>query len=236
MKNLAGKTALVTGASSGIGLAITQCLVQQHCRVIGLARNFNKTKIENELFEPHSQDLIALDKTSGLLKRLCSDNTFDFFIHSAGTGKFGSIEQFSVKQIESYVNSNLSSALVLSRHIVPAMRRCKAGRIIFIGSESSIKAGKKGALYSSVKFGLRGLAQSLREDCSRDGISVSLINPGMVNTPFFDGLDFKPGNLPSNAIQAEDIAATVLHILTSNPDIVFDEINLSPRNKSIDFL
>lgn len=236
MKKFTGKTALVTGASSGIGLAITQSLLLQQCRVIGLARNFSRIKIENELFEPHSQDLIKLDKTSTLLKRLCRENMFDFFIHSAGSGQFGSIEQFSVKQIESYVNSNLSSALVLSRHIVPAMRRRKSGRIIFIGSESSLRAGKKGALYSSVKFGLRGLAQSLREDCSRDGISVSLINPGMVRTAFFDKLNFKPGQQTSNAIQAEDIATTVLHILSSNPDIVFDEINLSPRNKSIDFL
>ena len=235
MKNLAGKTALVTGASSGIGLAITLNLLQHQCRVVGLARDFTRTPIEHELFESHSVDLIDLNTTSALLKRLCSNNSVDFFIHSAGSGQFGSIEQFSVKQIESYIQSNLVSALVLSRHIVPAMRRQKAGRIIFIGSESSLKGGKKGALYSTVKFGLRGLAQSLREDCSKDGIGVSLINPGMVRTAFFDDLDFRPGKESSNAIQAEDIANTVMHIISSNPDIVFDEIILSPRNKSIDF-
>ena len=235
MKNLSGKVALVTGASSGIGLSITQTLLTQQCRVIGIARDFSKANINSELFVPFSQDLVDLNKTSDLIKKLCKENQIDYFIHSAGSGTFGSIEQFSVKQIDQYIKSNLSSALVLSHYIVPVMRKQKAGRIIFIGSESAINVGKKGALYSSVKFGIRGLALSLREDCSKDGINVSLINPGMVKTPFFDKQNFHPGSDSSNYIEAQDIADTVLHILNSNSNIVFDEINLSPRNKTIDF-
>ncbi len=57
----------------------------------------------------------------------------------------------------------------------------------------------------------------------------------MVRTPFFDDLNFRPGAEPSNAIETDDIADTVLHVLGSRDDIVIDEINLSPRNKSIDF-
>ena len=235
MPDLSNKTALVTGASSGIGLAITQALLHQQCRVIGIARDFTKVAIENPLFESHIQDLTDLNKTGALVKQLCRDNSFDFFIHSAGSGVFGSIEQFSISQIDTHIKSNLTSALVIAHYLIPGMRSQKSGRIVFIGSESAITAGNKGALYSSAKFGLRGLSQALREDCSKDGIGVSLINPGMVRTPFFDDQKFKPGALPSNAIEASDIAQTVLHILHSNPDIVIDEINLSPRNKSIDF-
>ncbi len=235
MKNLSGKTALITGASSGIGLAITRALLAQQCRVIGIARDFSKADIQNELFESFNQDLTDLNKTSELIKNLTKDHNVDFFIHSAGSGLFGSIEQFSVKQIDQYIKSNLSSALVISHHIVPAMRKNKSGRIIFIGSESAINAGKKGTLYSSAKFGIRGLALALREDCSKDGINVSLINPGMVKTSFFDKQNFQPGGDTSNYITPQDIAETVLHILQSNPDIVLDEINISPRNKSISF-
>ncbi|MCK5667248.1 MAG: SDR family NAD(P)-dependent oxidoreductase [Thiotrichaceae bacterium] len=235
MKNFSGKTALITGASSGIGLAITQTLLTQQCRVIGIARDFSKVDIQNELFESFSQDLTDLNKTSELIKKLIKEHNIDFFIRSAGSGLFGSIEQFSVKQIDQYIKSNLSSALVISHHVVPAMRKNKSGRIIFIGSESAINAGKKGTLYSSTKFGLRGLALALREDCSKDNINVSLINPGMVKTPFFDNQKFQPGEDASNYITPQDIAETVLHILQSNPEIVFDEINVSPRNKSITF-
>jgi len=235
MQNLTGKTALVTGASSGIGLAITQSLLTQHCRVIGLARDFEKSGLEHELFSYYSQDLVELDKLSGLIKQIISQQPIDFYIHSAGSGLFGSIEQFSVKDINGYITSNLTAALVISHHLVPQMRKNKAGRIIFIGSESALSAGKKSALYSASKYGIRGLAASLREDCSKDNINVSLINPGMVRTAFFEQQNFEPGPEPGNAIQASDIADTVLHIINSSPEIVFDEVNLSPRNKSIHF-
>lgn len=235
MIDMSGKTALVTGASSGIGLAITRSLLVQQCRVVGIARDFSKTGLESELFEAYSLDLTDLNSAAKLLKTLCRHRRFDSFIHSAGSGLFGSLEQFSVQQIDEYVRSNLSSALVLSRELVPHMRRQQSGRIIFIGSESALAAGKKGALYSAAKFGLRGLSQSLREDCSRDGIGVSLINPGMVRTPFFDKQAFRPADGADSALSPEDIAEFVLHILRSNPDMVVDEINLSPRNKSIDF-
>ena len=148
---------------------------------------------------------------------------------------FGSIEQFSVSQIDSFLKANLTSALVICHELIPDMRQRKDGRIIFIGSESALNAGKKGALYSSAKFGIRGLAQALREDCSRDGIAVSLINPGMVDTAFFAEQDFRPGPHSSNSIDSQDVADLVLHIIHSSPDMVIDEVNLSPRNKSIDF-
>ena len=74
-----------------------------------------------------------------------------------------------------------------------------------------------------------------REDCASDGIQVSLVNPGMVRSPFFDEQTFAPGGAPENAISTDDIAELVLHILQSSPDIVIDEINLTPRVKSIDF-
>jgi short-subunit dehydrogenase len=130
---------------------------------------------------------------------------------------------------------NLTSAMVVCRGLLPALRRRGNGRLIFIGSESALAAGKKGALYCASKFGLRGFCLSLREDCASDGIQVSLVNPGMVRSPFFDDLSFAPGALPENAIEVEDVARVVLQIMQSSPYIVIDEVNLSPRVKSIDF-
>jgi len=235
MNNLEHKIAIISGASSGIGLAITQAMLAQQCRVIGIARDFSRVPIDSPLFEAHEQDLGKLQDSANLIKALCKKYPIDFYIHSAGAGLFGSIEQFSVRQIDDYIKSNLTAALMMAHFVTPVMRQKKSGRMIFIGSESALDAGKKGTLYSAAKFGLRGFTQALREDCGKDGIGVSLINPGMVRTPFFDQLGFAPGDDPSNYIEAEDIAAAVLHILHSNPQIVFDEINLSPRNKSIVF-
>ena len=229
------KTALITGASSGIGFATTKLLLRNNYQVFGVSRRGLVPDFEDDQFTGVALDLSRLDKIDDQIGSLLKQCQFDCFIHAAGYGQFGSIEQFSVSQIDQSIRVNLTSALVLSRLLVPAFRRKKQGRIIFIGSESALSAGKKGALYSAAKFGLRGFCQALREDCASDGINVSLINPGMVRSPFFDEQSFAPAESSENAITVEDIARMILHILQSSADIVFDEINMSPRVKSISF-
>lgn len=227
--------ALVTGTSSGIGLATTKLLLENNFTVYGISRSGASPAIEHDRFTGIALDLSDLEKTDARIRLLLREQQVDSFIHAAGYGKFGSIEQFSVSQIDHAIRVNLTSALVLSRILVPSFRRKKRGHIIFIGSEAALNAGRKGALYSAAKFGLRGLCQALREDCAADGIKLCLINPGMVRSPFFDSLDFAPAAKSENAIGVEDVANVILQVLQSSSDIVFDEINMSPRVKSIDF-
>ena len=229
------KNVLVTGASSGIGLATCKILLQNNYRVFGISRRGIVPELESDQFSGITLDLSRLAEIDDQIAPLLKNNQFECLIHAAGYGQFGSIEQFSVSQIDQAIRVNLTSALVLSRLIVPEFRRRKQGRMIFIGSESALSAGKKGAVYSAAKFGLRGFCQALREDCASDGIGISLINPGMVRSPFFDLLSFAPASNSENAIEVDDIARLILQIMQSNRDIVFDEINLSPRVKSIDF-
>ncbi len=229
------KTALITGASSGIGRAAACLLLGQGYRVIGISRRGQVAEFETENFAPVTLDLGNFEQLESQINGLVETETIDCFIHAAGKGLFGSIEQFSVPQIETSVRVNLTSAMVICRSLLPALRRQRKGRIIFIGSESALQAGKKGALYCAAKYGMRGFSQSLREDCSSDGIQVSLVNPGMVRSPFFDELPFEPGPASENAIEAGDVAEVIWQILQSSPDIVIDEVNLSPRIKSINF-
>lgn len=229
------KTALITGASSGIGLATARMLITQGYHVIGISRRGQVATFDNENFTAVALDLVRLEQLESQITELVESNTIDCFIHAAGQGHFGSVEQFSVAQIDASIRVNLTSAMVICRHLVPALRRQGKGRIIFIGSESALQAGKKGALYCAAKYGIRGFSQSLREDCSSDGIQVSLVNPGMVRSPFFDQLSFEPGPAPANAIAVDDVAEIIWQILQSSPDIVIDEVNLSPRIKSINF-
>lgn len=226
---------LISGASSGIGLASARLLLAQGYRVVGLSRRSRVESLEHENFTPLVADLGDLPQLETQLKKLLEAREIGGFVHAAGQGHFGSLEQFSVAQMETALRVNLISAMVICRSLLPRQRRRRQGRLIFIGSESALTAGSKGALYSAAKFGLRGFCRSLREDCAGDGIQVSLINPGMVRSPFFDDLPFAPGAKPENAIAVTDVAQLVGQIMQSSPDIVIDEINLSPRVKSIDF-
>jgi short-subunit dehydrogenase len=229
------QTVLISGASSGIGLATASLLLQQGYRVIGLSRRGRVAQLEHDNFTALAVDLDDLQQLEARLAELLEGRDVDAFIHSAGQGRFGSLEQFSRQQMESALRVNLTSAMVICRGLLPRMRKRARGRLIFIGSESALAAGKKGAIYCATKFGLRGFCLSLREDCASDGIQVSLINPGMVRSPFFDDLSFAPGARPENAVAVTDVADLVLQIMHSSPHIVIDEINLSPRVKSIDF-
>jgi len=229
------KHALVTGASSGIGLAVTLRLLEQGYEVTGISRRGQVDALQHENFRAEAIDLGDLDALQSRLAKILRQTNFDCLVHAAGQGDFGSIEQFSVAQIEMAIRVNLLSGMVICRALLPQMRRAAEGRIIFIGSESALQAGRKGALYSAAKFGLRGFCLALREDCGSDGIQVSLINPGMVRSPFFDDQTFAPGDAPENAISTNDISSVVMQILQSSPNIVIDEINVSPRVKSINF-
>lgn len=226
---------LVTGSSSGIGLAATKLLLSEGRNVIGMSRNPQKADLPESLFTPVAVDLSDLKQLEAKLKTLITKHKIDTLIHCAGEGLFGSIEQFSVQQIENNLNLNLASALVICRQLIPTMRRLGQGRLLFIGSESAISAGKKGSLYCAAKFGLRGFCHSLRADCAADGIAVSLINPGMVRSPFFDQQSFAPGPLPENAIEVDDVAKQIWHLLQTPQHLVIDELNLTPLVKSLQF-
>ncbi|MDH3388756.1 MAG: SDR family NAD(P)-dependent oxidoreductase, partial [Gammaproteobacteria bacterium] len=164
------KTVLITGASSGIGLATAQRLLEQGYRVIGISRRGQVDELDHPGFTALALDLDNLEQVERHTRQLLKTNVVDCFVHAAGQGLFGSIEQFSVVQIERLLRINLASAMVICRNLVPAFRRRGKGRIVFIGSESALAAGRKGALYCASKFGLRGFCLSLREDCAGAGV------------------------------------------------------------------
>ena len=222
---------LVTGASSGIGRAICEKLLPLSAQLTGLARDFGKFSPEDKRFPPAPIDLANLDALPDQLKRLSAGlpQPPDTLICNAGSGAFGHIEQFSYSQIRALTDLNFTSHAFIARSFLPAMKQAGRGDIIFIGSEAALRGGRKGSLYCAAKFALRGFAQSLREECAGAGVRISLINPGMVKTPFFDKLNFAPGDEPDNYLLPGDVAEAVALILQSRPECVFDEINLSPR-------
>lgn len=226
---------LVTGASGGIGTAITRRLLEQGHRVVAVGRKFTRLADEEGLHK-HCLDLASLDALPTRLESIIHDHPdIDGAILNAGSGRFGNLEEFSYRQIGDLVTVNLLQHLYVARALVPLFKQSGRGDLVVIGSEAALTGGRKGAVYSACKFALRGFAQSLRAECSSSGVRVCLINPGMVDTGFYDDLDFKPGDRGDNALQADDVADAVMLALDARPGTVFDEINLNPLKKVIQF-
>ena len=228
---------LVTGSSDGIGRSITLSLLNSGAKVIGLARDHSKFNPETKDYIKYKTDFSNEEILLNTIAKIIKDHKdLDCLVSNAGFGKFGTLETFSTKEINDFIFTNLTSHMILTNKILPHLKKIRKGNIIFIGSESALKGGKNGSLYSAAKFGLRGFSQSIREESCSKNIHVSLINPGMVRTSFFNNLDFMPGEDKSNAIEPDDIGKIIIDILSTRNGSVIEEINLSPLKKVIKFL
>lgn len=222
------QTAIITGASSGIGLATAKRLIEQGFEVKGIARDFSKTEC-NELTTVE-MDLSKLGQLPTQLAQFKSAP--DVLVLNAGFGQFGGLEQFSHTQIETLVNTNLTSNIFLLKHFLPKMKQQSGGDIFLIGSESALQGARAGAVYCATKFAIRGLAQSVRADCSNANIRVMLVNPGPVASDFFDELNFEPHTGDEFSIEPDSVANAIYHAISQPRNVVVDEINLQPIKRS----
>lgn len=230
------RTVLVSGASSGIGRAVARQLLQQGHRVIGIARDISRFQHAHPDFAAVALDFAQLKTVEGVAKTLLKDfPDLDAAVFAAGYGQFGSLEQFSYAQIERLMNVNFTGQVFLTRALLPKLKARPHGNLIYIGSEAALKGSRNGSIYCASKFALRGFTQALRDECGKTGVRVSLVNPGMVDTAFFEALNFAPGRQPAQALQAGDVADAVGYIINAGPYCAVDEINLSPLNKVIEF-
>ncbi len=222
------RTLLITGASSGIGHTVATLALLAGHHVIGIGRKVDKMPPHENLIR-YKLDLSDLDKLpQKLLEIQKAHPTIDGLICCAGQGRFGSLEEFSTTQIRELMDLNFTATAFVVRAFLPTLKRLTNSDIMIIGSEAALTGKRQGSIYCASKFALRGFAQALRDECGRHGVRVTLINPGMVKTGFFNELDFTPGAAEENYLIAEDVAATVMHVLSARSHCVFDEINLSP--------
>jgi len=220
---------IVTGSSSGIGFAVTSLLLEQGFSVIGVSRSGNADQFQHANYINYPLDLADIENLPEQLNKLAGEFADIYsIVFCAGRGQFGGLEEFSFEQIKSLMSLNFLSQAYVARAFVPQFKKRNSGTFIFIGSESALSGSRKGAIYCASKFAVRGLAQALRDECSRNNVRVTIINPGMVNSAFFDGLEFEPGESPENYLLPEDVAQAVAYILKSRELMNLDEINLSP--------
>lgn len=223
---------IISGASSGIGLAMSKAVLAEGYHVLGLAKTFEDIEFSHERLTTQAIDLADIDRLPTLCGELLKQISMPLraLINNAGIGRMAFLEQLSLADIRLVMDTNFLSHVVLTKAFLPLLKKQGSGDIVFTGSEAALQGARQGSIYCASKFAIRGFAQALREECGKSGVRVSLINPGAVRTPFFEELHFEPGQDDSNAIEAEDVASALLMVLQARPGTVFDEINLSPMN------
>jgi 3-hydroxy acid dehydrogenase / malonic semialdehyde reductase len=228
---------LITGGSSGIGLAIAKKLLLEKNQVVAIARDFSKSNLEKEEgFFPFQIDLSKIDLLKDKLSPILKEHgDISSLILSAGSGAFGKLEELSFEEIKYTLNLNFLANVYLVKTFLPNLKKLEKATILFIGSSAALEGQKEGTIYCGSKFALRGFAQALRDECAKTNVKISIIQPSYVRTPFYDKLHFEPKNEKGHFLEAEDIAKMAYLILESESSMVLDEIILSPQKSSITF-
>lgn len=225
---------LITGASSGIGQALLHLCLSQGYEVTAIARDFSKCTADLTLFNPIEIDLSKLNILQKQLQPIFNNKSpFDAAVLCAGQGLFGTLEQLSFAQIEHLMNINFLSQVALTKMLLPPMKANQSGTLIYLGSEAALQGKSQGTIYCATKFALRGFTQSLRKECAKSSVRICLINPGMVQTPFFDALHFSHAQEEDYYCKPEEIAQVIFAQLNARAGLVFDEVNLSPLKHQI---
>lgn len=221
---------VISGTSSGIGLAMAREMLDRGNAVLGLVQDAAKDPVQHSDYRQEQVDMSDPDELQTRIAEILRglDRPVRALVNNAGIGRMAFLEQLSVSDLRLVMDTNFLSHAIVTRAFLPLLKRQGRGDIVFIGSESALSGGRQGSVYCASKFAIRGFAQALREECGKSGVRVSLINPGAVRTPFFDDLNFEPGEGEDNASAPEDVAAVLAMVLDARPGTVLDEINLSP--------
>ena len=219
--NLHDKTALVTGGTKGIGRAIAESLVRAGAQVTITARNEKEiTTTVSELKKLGTAagyvcDVRDYEQVKSVFSTIAKEfGGLDILINNAGVGIFGSVESMSVDDFRAVLETNVFGVFYCCHEAIPLMKQRGGGYIINISSLAGANPHAEMAAYNASKFGLNGFSEALMQEVRHDGIKVSYIMPGSVNTAF--GGD-EPSNEKSWQLQPDDVAQVVMNLL-SYPD------------------
>jgi 3-hydroxy acid dehydrogenase / malonic semialdehyde reductase len=225
--SLEGKSAVVTGASSGIGAATAQILARAGARVVGGARRTDRiappvTPLELDVTDPEGCERFvaaASEELSGI----------DILVNAAGLALGRDFfDESSEEDERTVLETNVNGLIRMTRLCLPHLR--DGGHIVNLGSVAGRQAYEKGALYVTSKFAVRGFTYALREDLLGRPIHVTTVDPGLVETDFslvrFRGDEETARKVYEGveAMKPEDIAECVLFAVTRPPHVNVDEL------------
>ncbi|MEC9046179.1 MAG: 3-oxoacyl-ACP reductase FabG [Pseudomonadota bacterium] len=232
MFNLKGKSALLTGASGGIGSAIAKALHAQGAELI--LNGTRLVELESLAAKLGNRALVLkgdLNETNGIndlaeeAERM-SDNGIDILINNAGITRDNLLVRLSDQDLMDVINLNLVAGFHLTRKILRGMMKRKWGRIIGISSVVGITGNAGQTNYAAAKAGMIGFSKALAHEVASRGITVNNIAPGFIKTPMTDGLSEEQVSKLQTSVpigrlgEAEDVAAAVIYLASSEAGYV----------------
>ncbi len=220
---IAGKRALLTGATGGIGRAIAVALAERGASVVLSSRKREEldalaaalpggehSVIVSDLAEPGAAERLAAEATAGA--------GIDLLVANAGLPGSGRLSDFSAAEVARAVRVNLEAPMTLAHDLLPAMVERHGGHLVFVSSLAGKAASPRASVYNATKFGLRGFALALREDLAGDraGVGVSVVLPGFIRGAGMfaeSGARIPPGVGTSTP---EEVAAGVVKAIEQN--------------------
>lgn len=237
---LKGKGVLVTGGGSGIGLAVARMLLDEGARVAITGRNEAKLRDAaaslngGERLIHHAADLGDPAAVERLVATVTAKlGAIDVLVNNAGVNvKERRFDQLTAQSWQDLVAGNLDSAFHCTHAVLPQMRQRGGGLVIVVNSISGLRANPLGGIgYIAAKFGLRGLAMGVAAEEKANGIRVTSIYPGEVNTPI---LEQRPEAVSEerkrSMLQPEDVARAVLFVATMPEHVAIPELIITPAN------
>ena len=232
---LAGRTALVTGASKGIGRVVARSLADAGVRVWCMARSeaaIQKLAAEiggEAVVADITDDVAVWDAVEGIADTIGGPP--DIVVNSAGLFGIALSWKESVERFDERIAVNLRGTFLVNRAVLPGMLERGSGLIVNLGSVAGRKAYKGNASYSASKFGLRGYHEVLLEELRGTGVRASLVEPAATDTPIWDELDPDENpRLPNRKemLRPEDVAEAVLFVATRPSTVSVPVLQIEP--------
>ena len=220
--------AIVTGASSGIGLAISRTLCRLGFEVFGIGRNFKETIPAQDGFHKVVCDVLDTGRICEIVRGIAKQNRVTVLVNNAGVAFFGLHEELNAKKIQQMVRTNLEVPMILTCQLLRELKK-NAGYVINISSVTAYGTNPHGCAYGATKAGLSGFSHSLFDEARKYGDKVVTISPDMTRTDFYRNADFGEGDEAESYLTPEEVADVVEYALSRRSGLVVSDITLKPQ-------
>ncbi len=227
------KSVLLTGATSGIGLAIGQRLAAEGYLVFGLGRDTGKVANQAEGFSLYPCDITDTSSLLAALKQLHKQLRAypDIVIHSAGVAYYGLQETLSDANLKAMIRTNLEAPILLTTHLLQPFKQRGYGHFIFLSSVTAERTNPHGAAYGATKAALTSFAASLFEEVRKNGIKITTVQPDMTQSSLYRNADFTTDE--NACLFPEDIAEAVSFLLSQPEHLVTSKLTIQPQKHRI---